>query len=174
MDLESLCTEIDANEGVITDELLARFNDAKLALSHKVDNWIGYLDSIKNMVETLKERKERVTRAYKVADGLQKRLREYLKFVMQASPSLPYKGEEGSLYLHGSPESVKYAFEFTDQTFYKIVDPTILQLEPSINDYVKVTTCYLIDGVKVKKDLKAGIKISWAELTKDSHVRVRG
>lgn len=174
VELELICQEIDAADGEISDALIARFDDAKLALSAKVDGWILYLDAIKYMAEALKERKERAAKAQKTAEALQARLKDYLKHVLVANPGIPFKGEEGSIYLHKNPQGVRYAFQFEDKTFYRTVDRALLDMEPSMNSYVKQATVYMLDGEKVKQDLKAGMTLPWAELHQDSHLRTKG
>lgn len=172
--LEQVCNEIDAMDGVITDEMIRRFDDAKLALSAKTDRWILYIDALKHMTTSLKDRKERAAKALKSVEALQTRLKEYVKFVIEQNPDVPFRGEEGSLYLHGNPESVRYSFDFEDKTFYRCVHSEVLAMEPSIVPYVKAGTVWIIDGDKVKADLKAGMKLSFASLERGKHVRVKG
>ncbi len=172
-DLEAICLEIDEETGEITDELVKRFDDARLALADKTDRWIGYLDAIKHLEAAAKERKDRAGNAQKTFAALNKRLRDYIQFVIESSPGVPLKGSEGSLALQKNPESVKIDFDGVDKTFYRVIDPTLLKLEPTLNEYVKTITCYVIDNDRLKADLKAGKTLSWARLERGSHVRIR-
>ncbi len=172
-DLELVCQEIDNADGVISDELMARFDDAKLALSDKADRWINYLDMLKGMAETLKERKDRAAKAQKTAEALQKRLREYVKFVIEQNPGIPFVGTEGRITLQNKAEGVAYAFAIPDKTFYRVCDKTSLELEPSLLPYIQVSSVMTVDHDKVKADLKAGMQLRFATLTRGSSIRIR-
>ncbi len=173
MEVERMCAEVDACEGEIPSDVIQRFETAELALAEKCDRWIGLLDAVKSRSELLKEHKERVQKAIKATDGVQERLKSYLKHTMQAFPDLPYKGSSGRLALQKNPESLKIHFETKDVTVYRTLEKSMLSLEPGLNAYVKEITLYVIETDKLKADLKAGMKMYWAELTQDSHVRVR-
>lgn len=174
-ELEAVCSEIDDTDE-ITEDLIRRFDDAKLALGDKVDRWICYLDSAKFLVAALKEKKERLTKALKVTETLQSRLKDYAKYVIESVPERKHLtgSNEGTLYLHKNPEGIKYSFDFKDVTFYRTVEKALIEMEPSLNSYVKVASCYLVDTDKIKADLKAGMKLPWAQLHQDSHVRIKG
>lgn len=172
-ELEQICSEIDEETGVISDDLVLRFNGASLALADKVDGWIGFLDALKVSLAEAKERKERADNARRAFEAMNKRLRDYLKFVMETHPNTPFKGSEGSLALQRNPESVEIDFTTVDKTIYKAIDSSLLTLEPSLNNYVKAITAYVIDTERLKADLKAGVELSWARLTRGHHVRIR-
>lgn len=172
-ELDLICQEIDAADGEITEDMIARFDDARLAIAERTDGWIRRLEAAKFMVEALKERKERVVKAHKALEALHARMKDYLKHIMIANP-VPFKGTEGTLYLHRNAQAVCYAFQFEDKTFYRTVDRALISMEPSISPYVKEVVIYLLDSEKVKADLKAGIDLTWAQLHQDSHVRTKG
>ena len=170
-DLEAICLEIDEETGEISEELIKRFDDARLDLATKCDNWIGYLDALKALVAEAKERKERAAKAQKTFEGVNKRLRDYLKFVMETNHGLAFKGTQGKLALQSNAAALKVDFELADKTIYKAIDPTLLELEPSLNHYVKQISCYVLDTERLKEDLKSGATVPWARLGKGSHGR---
>lgn len=174
LELELVCQEIDAAEGDISPELMKRFEGAKYALAEKTDRWIGFLDAAAAMVEALKVRKDRAAKALKTAEALQKRLKGHVKFCMEQTPNVPFKGDSGSLYLHRNPEGVEIDFALEDKTAYKTVDSALIEMEPSLAHYVKQLNFYAIDTTKLKNDLKGGRLLSWARLSQGSHLRVKG
>lgn len=166
--------EIDAAEGEISEELVKRFDDARLAIAERADRWIFTLDGMKALVAALEERKERAVKAHRTAVNLQARLREYLRFVVASNPGVPFKGDEGTIYLANNAESVDYTIAFEDKTYRNVVDRALVDMEASIRPYVKTFEVAVLDGAKVKADLKAGMVLPWAKLTRGSHIRVKG
>lgn len=173
-EVELICQEIDACDGEIPEGLIARFAEAQTGMAAKVDSWIGMLDAVKSRIALLKEMRERVTRAVKAAENLDKGFKGYIKYNLQNKPDIPFKGESGSFYLHRNPKSVKVDFEFSDKTVYKTIDPALVSLEPTINPYIKEIRFVVLDNEKLKADLEAGMKLSWARIEQDSHIRVKG
>ncbi len=173
-ELEQVCAELDANDGEITSEMIARFDDAKLGLEVKVDGWIKYLEMIKVMAGAAKERKERSAKAQKTLENLERRLKEYVKSLIEATPGVPFKSPAGTLAVQRNPEAVKYTFDFPDKTFYRTVDAALVDMEPSLNAFVKSFQVLVIDGEKVKEALKSGVDLPWATLDRGSHLRIRG
>lgn len=173
-ELEWIMLEIDAADGEIADALIQRFDDARLAVSEKTDRWIMLLDTLKGMDATLRERRDRAAKALKTAENVHDRLKEYLRYVLTANPGVPFKGSDGTLYLHNNAESVKYTIAFEDKTLRNCVDRALVDMEASIRPYVKTFEVAVLDGAKVKADLKAGMKLPWAELHRGAHVRVKG
>ncbi len=171
-EVELVCQEIDNCEGEIPAELIARFAAAQGDLVGKVDRFIGFLDAVKSRITLLKEHRERATRAIKAAENFERGLKEYVKGTMQAMPGLPYKGEAGGFRLQRNPPSLKIDFPREDKSIHQAVDPAMLRLEPTLDDYIKHVTVYVIDTEKLKAALEAGEKIPWARIEKDNyHVR---
>ena len=151
--LEAVCNEIDQNDGVITDEMIARFDDAKLAVAEKVDSWIWYLDTLKTMAINAKVQKKRAEKAQKSLKGIQDGLNAYLKSLIQTTPDVPFRGKTGALYIHKSPPGVAYSFVFDKKTLYNAIDPALLDMEPTLAPYVKAVTGWVLDGSRVMADL---------------------
>ncbi len=173
-DLEAACIEIDSHDGEIPPDLMKRFECASLALSAKVDRWIGYLDGVKGMILMLDIRSKRAAAALKAARTLQEGLKGYIKFVMLSTPNVPYKGNAGTLYLHGQAAQPKYSFVFPDKSVANVVDDAFIKMEPSIVPYLVPVTHQVLNTEKIKTDLAAGAKLNWATLEKGSHVRAKG
>lgn len=174
LELDLVCQEIDANDGIVTDDMLVRFDSATVDLATKVDGWLWYLDTIKAMIEALKERKDRAAKAHKAAENLQKRLKEHVKWTIQQTPDIPFKGNEGSIYLHRNPPGIELSFTLEDKSIYKTVPDALMQIEPSIGEYTKEITVKVLDMERLRNDLKAGKFVAWAEIKQDSHVRTKG
>lgn len=176
VDLERLCTIIDSMEDpdAFNEKLITEFEDVKNNLAVKVDNVINYVDGLKFMISALKEKKERISKAYKTAQNVEKRIKDYIKWVLSENPKLPFSGEQGTLYLHKSPPGTKINFATTDVRLNGVVTDIVREGNPAIEPYLKKHVYYTIDKNKIKADLKAGMKLGWAELTNDSHVRVKG
>lgn len=172
-EVELICQEIDAVDGPIPPELVARFAAAQGELVGKVDRFIGFLDALKSRVALLKEHRDRATKAIRAAEGFERGLKEYVRTTMQAMPGIPYKGETGAFRLQRNPPSLKIDFPRDDKTIYQAVDPVMLTLEPTLADYVKTVTAYVIDTEKLKAALDAGEKIPWARIEQGVHLRVQ-
>ncbi len=172
-ELALLLDEIDSHDGEITADIIARFDDASLAVADKCDRWIGYLDSLKAMSAALKERKDRAAKAQKSVDALQARLKDYLKGVLATNPGVPFKGSEGSLALQKNPESVRYAFTRDERTIYAVVPQATLEMFSDLHNYVTAITSLVVDSVKVKEALKSGVILDFATLERGEHVRIK-
>ena len=172
-ELALLLDEIDTHDGEITADIIARFDDASLAVADKTDKWISYLDSLKAMSAALKERKDRAAKAQKSVEALQARLKDYLKGVLSTNPGIPFKGSEGSLALQKNPESVRYAFTREERTVYSVVHPNTLAMFNGLGAYVTEIRSLVVDGAKVKADLQAGMQLDFATLERGDHVRIR-
>lgn len=171
--LEQIFDEIDNLDGEITEEVMARFDDASLAVAGKVSGWIYYLDALKAFGLALKERKERATKQLKASENLQARLREYLKGIIIANPGVPFESSEGKLCLQDNPESVSYSFTTENKTFYSTVPAATLAMFPQLRSYLTGVTILVIDGPKVKADLKVGKQLDFATLVRGQHLRIR-
>jgi hypothetical protein len=173
-DLEAICTEIEMCDGEIPQDTMARFEFANLALQAKCERWIGYRDAIDGMITALEAKAKRSQAAVRGAKALKTYLDNGMKFVIESNPNLTFKGESGTLYLHGQAPAVRYAFKFEDKTVYRTVEPIVAQMEPSVVPYLKDVTYQVIDSEKLKADLKAGITLNWASLEAGKHVRIKG
>lgn len=173
-DLEAACMEIDASDGEISPDLMKRFECANLALSTKVDRWIGYLDGVKGMIATLEVRAKRSAAALSAARSLENGLKKYVKMVIETTPNVPYKGESGTLYLHGEGDKLKFNFKFCDKTVREVVEPAFAEMEPSVRPYLMDVTHQIINKEKLKADLLAGVRLNWAETYYGKHVRTKG
>lgn len=185
-ELEAVCDEIDNHDGVLTEEMLARFNHAELSLAHRVDCWINYVDGAKALVAHLKDRKERATKAYRAAQNLESRLRGFLCLQLQSRPGIPFKGEkEGSLVLcKNSQLKLWIAYEaderthpetlaIRDKTVYDVVPDELLMIEPSMSNYVKERAFKTLNKELLREDLKNGLQLGWARTEQGHHVRIR-
>ncbi len=152
---------------------MARFDDARASLAERTDAWIYRLEYLEATAAMLKERKDRAHEAQKAREAAHKAAKEYLKYLIESKPGVPFKGTEGSLALQRNPEAVKYAFTRDDKTFYATVHPHTLEMFPSLRSYVTTASVMFVDGAKVKADLRLGMQLDFATLETGSHVRVR-
>ncbi len=173
-DLEAICTEIELCDGELPKDLMQRFEYANLALQNKCDRWIGYVDAMKAMIGVLEQRSKRAATALKTARGLQEYLENGMKAVIETNPNLTFKGESGTIYLHGQAETIDYAFKWGKKTVDYVVDPAFIQMEPSVSPYLTTVTYQVIDRDRLKADLKIGVPVTWAKLVKPSYVAVKG
>lgn len=171
-DIESICDQIEAvGEGEeIPFDLIASLQNAKTALSTKVDNWIGYLDTMKAMLQVSKDRKDRATRSHRVLDRVFDRMKDYLKFVLEGNSNLPMKGAAGRLYLQKNADSkLCLSFDLRDVSIRNVMPSEIASEE--ILQFTKTETYLVLDTQAVKQYLKAGAQLSWAYLDQGHHVR---
>ena len=174
LEVELACREIDDADDISTS-IAERLSSATGDLVTKIDRYIGMIDAVKSRVSLLKEQRDRIVAAVKTAESFDKQLKNYVKYVIQQMPNIPYKGSTGSLYLHKNPKSVKVDFAFPDKTVYAVVDAAALQLEPSLIGYVKSVSLNVMDRERLKADLEAGMLLPWARIVTDEcHVRVKG
>ncbi len=172
-EIEKVCDYIDNFEGPIPESLIKAFAEKQADLATKVESWIGFLDAVKSRIELLKEQKERVTKAVKTAENFQRGLKDYLRYVLEAAPSVQYKCDTGRIALQKNPRSLKIDFETKDVTVYNQIDKALIDLEPSLNAYIKPVTLYVMDNEKLKADLDAGMLIPWARFEAGNHIRIR-
>lgn len=166
-----LCDKIDQADE-IEEGVVENFMAVKGELSDKVDVWIYKLDQGKSWTQFIKDRKKRVEKGYKFAQNIEKRMKSYIKYQLE-NATVPFKGLEGTIYLHGNAEKVDHTIKTENKTVHNAIDESVLDLVPDINPYVKTKSFHFLDVTKVKEDLKAGKKLSFAKITKGSHVRVR-
>lgn len=173
-DLEAICTEIEMCDGTLPADLMQRFEYANMALQQKCDRWIGYVDAMDAMIGILEQRSKRAATALKTARGLSEYLKTGMKSVIEANPNLTFKGENGTIYLHGQAEKPKYAFKFGEKTVRLVVDPAFIQMEPSISPYLRTVTYQVIDEPSLMATLQTGGEVSWAKIDRPSHIRIKG
>lgn len=166
-----LCNEIDDQEEV-SDALVEKFMNVELAHTEKCDAWIYNLDQVKSRIAFLKERKKRIEQGYKFAQNLEIRMKEYVKYQIENN-DIPFKGTEGVIKLQASPKKVDHNITVENKTVYNAVDISIADLIPDCQEYLKSHTYYSIDLAKIKADLKSGKELSFASLSKGTHVRIR-
>lgn len=171
-EVEDICALIDSETGDLTP-LMARFEQASADMSTKVDNWVGYLRALKQRIDHLKAIQDEYKKAAKAAENTDKRLREYLKFQMESHPDIPFRGSEGSLRLQAnSAAALTTTFDLPEKTVYKVIDQSLLSLEPSLNKYARAITFYVLDTEVLKRDAEAGKAPHWAKLERGKHVRI--
>lgn len=171
--LQEMMQTIDELEE-ITDDKIDEFLSLKEERALKIDNWISYIDNTKQIVATLKERRDRFQKAYKAAQSLQQRLKERIKYhIKEDKTGMKFSGKElGTLYLHKNPKSVAHLVPLTEKTLYNVIsDPYYLDV---CKEYTIEISMVCLDLKRVKEDLLAGRELSWATIEQGSHVRVKG
>ncbi len=174
--VEAICNQIDDNEDEeLPEGLIQKFMEANLDLARKTDNWIGLLDAVKARINLLDDMKLRVKKALKAAKTLDQSMKDYVKFVIAGTEGrIPLKGTVGTLYAHSNPEGLHVTVKTTEKAVYHVVDPAMPDWDQSMLQYCRQVTFLTLDKDKVRADLKAGMKLPWAELVRDFHVRIKG
>ncbi len=185
VELELVAREIEEVTSDLSDAMLERFSRAQLAVSERTDAWIQYLDAAKVLVAAGKDKRDRVERAYRAAQNLEKGLRRYLRFQLEAHPDVPFKGSLGSLRVQKNPEALRVDHEardgetaaeisIRDVTVRGVIHDRLFDLDPSLRGYAKEVTFTVLDREKLKGDLQAGLKLPWARLERGTHIRIGG
>lgn len=170
-ELELICEEIEQTEGDITNEMLEKFNNAKLAHAEKIDNWCHVFRTIAHNSAFYSERSKTLARRAKTLEKLEASLKEYVKHIVKSSEAeLPWKGTEGDyLRVQKSPESLKLDVMLDKRSFSNIILGE--NLAPYKN-FIEVCTLYLLNKESVKSYLKGGNYLDWAKLDQGEHLRV--
>jgi len=167
--LEELCEKLDQGELMPLD-VLEQFADAKLDHQAKLSSYIAVLDIMRKNAAYYSERAELLARRDKTCVMVEKALKERLVYNIENHPDLPWKTNEGDkLRAQDNPESLS-----TDLTLDKkslsniVVDPSAVDAK-----YLDVVNLFCLNTDAVKKDLKSGVKLSWARLEKKGkHLRI--
>ncbi len=147
-------------------------DDAKLELSDKVDRWGQFL----RRLDLEYKEAEEMTRAFRVKrESLKTKLeksKEWLKSMMEAAPTVPYKGKTATLKLqnNGGKKALDLLFTLGEKTVTNIVDHFSIDLIP--DEYLKPVSFYTLDTEKLRADLDAGKELAFAKLVQGKHVRV--
>lgn len=169
--LDTMMTQID-NMDDISDETIDEFLGLQLERAEKIDGWIGYRDRSKFFLAEIEERKNRFIKAYSAAKNAVKRIDQRIKYHLETDKSgLAFKGKEmGVMYLQKSAPSLACMVPTKTVSVKSITDDFFLDV---CKDYLTPHTYMVLDTAKVKRDLKAGVELSWATLEQSNHVRVR-
>lgn len=175
--VEAVASQIDQVDDEIPESLIAQLADGEDELASKVDSWISYLDYIRATSAMYRERVERAAKGQKVHENLEKRLKLYLKKVIQDNPGLKFKGDDGEIYLHRNAPALKTIFDSAPDrkvTLSSVVQPDeITLLAPDSAEYLKSMVYHVLDRERIKSDLAAGKTVTFATIQQDSHVRIK-
>lgn len=168
-DLESVCEEIELNGGKITDELLAKFDNANLAHSQKVDKCCGLLRTLTHNSAFYSERSETLKRRSETIDNLFVALKERWKEVVKAHPDLPWKGTEGDkLRVQKNQPKLIVDMGLDKRSFSNVMYGEEID---KYRNFIDVLTLYLLNKEKVKAYLDAGNQLDWARMDQGDHLR---
>lgn len=173
-DFEMVCARLDTADQ-ITPELIAEFDDKRLALADKVDRYIWRLDAGKMLLEQLDERAARAEQAARLMRGMLAKMKDYVKFTIESVPGRTMiKGnEQGTLSLQANGGTPKLEIDLPhhDLQWSKAVLPG--ELPEDAQDYLMHVSGSVLDTTKIRNDLSAGKELPWARLVRGSHVRIR-
>jgi hypothetical protein len=175
-EVESLCEEYEeiAERGETPPpDLVKKRTAAHESLKAEVDHWIGRMDASKAIVAIREERYKRLKTALNTARRIQAYISDVIHEKVKGNPEIVFRGNSGCLYLHKNPKAVKIDFATDDKTVYKVIDKTLIDMEPSLNAFVKAVTHYVIDHEALRAALDRGDAISWARYEQGHHVRVK-
>lgn len=176
-EVESLCELWDSyvdNDQDPPADLVEKRTAAHDNLKAEVDYWINRLEASKAILAAREERAKRMKTALNTARSINRYLNDTIKQKIRANPNVVFRGAIGCLYLHKSPKALKIDFERAEKTVYGVVDKSLLDLEPQLNQFVKAVTHYVIDTDAVKAALDKGDALYWARYEQDAGVRIKG
>ena len=144
------------NDGILSEEfeqtleaLLPAITDKAGNISRWCRNLEGNIDSIDAEITRLRKRKD-------VNDHLKERLKAYLKDCMEKAGMTKIDTGIMVLSVQKNPPSVEITNEETVNNQYKVVKTQVV-----------------IDKKMLLEDLKAGIRVTGAELRQGTHLRLR-
>lgn len=179
---EDFCEAIDALEGGMesfvseqNENLLDLFVDTKLEHARKVSSYLVVMDTLKLQAANLSERAELLKRRAKTTEKLLSAIKERLVMAIESYPDLPWKSEDGDkLRIQTNPKKLELKVTTDKRSYSNIVSS--LDTSPYEQDLIPYLTenkFFTIDTDRVKKDLMAGKKLSFAELSESGkHLRI--
>lgn len=167
--LEAVCDEIDGNETELTDDILDRFVDARLAHEAKVASYVHVIDTLKHTSNFYKEKAETYDRRARTYSRLRKNIEDRLLHLVKTHPDLPWKAATGEkIRVQNNPESLKLNFSVTTRSVSNILGT----IDGIPAEFIDVMTMHVLNAAAVKAFLKAGNKLSWATLERGKSLRV--
>lgn len=163
--LAEICDEMDNTEGAITDDMLARFEDASIDLAEAVDRRIAFDTWIKGATKAARKARDEWNDRVQKLKALHDRFKERTKAIIEDNPNLPYQGNLGKMRVQKSAPSVETTFGDKELT------KDLIDMFGIEERFIRRKVEYAVDAQAVKDAIKAGEEISWAQLKQSSHVR---
>lgn len=161
--------DLTEDDGVAVME---KVNQAEKDLSQKVDDWAYFLRTLEKEYKEAEERTAAYRKKREALKNALTRSKEWLKAIMEAGPTVPYKGAKATLRLqaNGGKKALDLMFTLGEKTVTNIVDHFSIDLIP--DEYLKPVSFYTLDTEKLREDLEAGKELTFAKLTQGKHVRI--
>lgn len=160
--IAKLCDDVE-NGGKLPDDLLAVFTDAKLEHAEKLTHYAYVFNGLRSDNSNYCQRSETLLRRAETCEDIEKKMKEQIKRNIIIYPDLPWKSTEGD------------KFRVQESTEALILSETAKSKNPEFEvpaEYLIAINEFKLDKEKIKEDLKKGIELGWAKLTRGTHLRI--
>lgn len=156
------------NGGELTEELAAQLQETEQSLVKKTDGYISLLQSLSAQESMMKVQKDRYAKLEKIAANAQKRIREHLKFNMDAFGIEKLEGTIGKV-----TRTKSSAVEVNEE---EMLAPYILVLESirsTLPSYIQLPD-FKINKTAIKEMQKeTGILPAGATMVENHSIKIR-
>ncbi len=169
--LARLIEQVDSETGDLDDALIQAFGDAKGDLVSAVTKRQAIASQLRATLEGVRTYRAEVDAYIQRLKRLEEKLKADALKAVEALPGVDIRGATGKkLYSRGS-QSLKLSFDFKEsRTISNVISIEDIEFLGIDDRYIKTVTAFVLDTVKVKEDLKAGARLSWATLEESQHV----
>lgn len=167
--LEKIADEIESLD-VIPEEMLATFDDAKLAHAEKVGAYVHVIKRTQMEQAYYEERAEKLKRRAKTYARIETALKDRLKFQIEQTPDLPWRSVDGD---RVRAQKNNPSLEVTLPVDKRTISSILLDPKGVPPEFLIWNAFYTLNLDAVKQYLVAGGKLDWASLeSRGSHVRI--
>jgi len=136
-----------------SDEEIDRLLEAETNVRRKVDGWIDFLALVKSQIKMNEDLKAKYDKKRKSLKNLQARLKDRLKYCIEANPTVVYRGDNGAIELQTGPPSMIVSEDFITKSV-TMVPEGVVPHPHFIYDYC--TKVNVLDKETLKKALLSG------------------
>lgn len=167
--LAEMINQID--EGAdLSQELLEEFNQTRTDIAQAIDRRKYVIAEADARIAAAKKIIDDAKKYIKQAEKVKAKIKETTKDAIALNPEYMFKDTLGrKISIRKTPGKVKYRFEVKSTSISNVIDP-LLANDKKVYPYILEKTYYCIDADAVKKDLKGGHCVPFAQLIKDDIV----
>ncbi len=149
------------------------FTGLKGELSEKVDGWIDYLEGLDVLLAHMEKEKDYFAKRAKALVSLRDKKEAHLEFLLKNANLPEIKGTNKRIALRRNPNpSLHFNVKINGFKHNYVMETFRCELPDQYPEFFSLTSFYAMDADAVKRALKAGRKLNFAELEYGSHVRI--
>lgn len=170
--LSEIMEAIDAENGDINGTLNRLFDEKRLDLIASIDRRVIFLDVARGQLKRLEELSDIYSLSAKKVKNAIDWLEENTKKIMASLPEYPYKGTLGEFKVQDNQPALKYLLPTNKVSVDSIIDESSINQWRIDQKYLVQRNFYCLHNETVKTDLKNGVTLSWATLTRGQKLKI--